>query len=66
MNFKNFLNKPHLANKALQKISTCRIFQILKSSTHRNKHEMFPKQAKVPNYANTETNQTDPFSDKII
>ena len=49
MNFENFLNKSHLTNKTLQEISTRRIFQILKPSAHRNKHEMFPEKTEVPN-----------------
>ena len=56
MNSKNFLNKPHLANKALQEISTSRIFQIFKPSSHRNKHEVLPEQTEVPNNADSKTN----------
>ena len=66
MNFENFLNKSHLTNKTLQEISTRRIFQILKPSAHRNKHEMFPEKTKVPNNANPKTDQTNSFSNKVI
>ena len=66
MNFENFLNKSHLTNKTLQEISTRRIFQILKPSAHRNKHEMFPEKTEVPNNANPKTDQTNSFSYKVI
>jgi hypothetical protein len=66
MNFENFLDKSHLANKALQEISTSRVFQIFKPCPHGNKHKMFPKQTEMPNNTNSKTKQTYPFSNKII
>lgn len=66
MNLENFLNKSHLANKTLQEISTSRIFEIFKPSPHGNKHEVFPEQTEMPNNTNSKTNQTYPFSNKII